>query len=213
MDVPCGWMPASPSCATVSPAHAQLVQVNRPGAFGGYLLHGWTYGPAARLRVTTLGGQPLLDAPVALDGRIDGRPSAFAELPTVGLTLGLRLVDAAANELAVTASSGSGPVDSVRLRPGEELRLGSVEVQLIGFDAYLTFLSRKDPAMGVLFAGAGLLVACLAVALWLPRRRVTVRTVDGGLRLLLRGERFDQPDAELALLRSRLLSVIGPGGP
>jgi len=190
----------------------QLVQVNRPGAFGGYLLHGWTYGPAARVRVTTLGGQPLLDAPVALDGVIDRQPAAFAELPTVGLTLGLVLVDAEANELAVTASSGSGPVDSVRLRPGEELRLGSVQVRLVGFDAYLTFLSRRDPAMGILFVGAGLLVACLAVALWLPRRRVTVRTVDGGLRLLLRGERFDQPEGELSLLRQRLASALERSG-
>ncbi len=191
------------------PAGEQLVQVNRPGAFGGYLLHGWTYGPAALLRVTTLGGQPLLDAPVALDAVIDGQPAAFAELPTAGLTLGLRLIDAEANQLAVTASSGSGPVDSGRLRPGEELRVGSVQVRLVGFDAYLTFLSRRDPAMGLLFAGAGLLVACLAIALWLPRRRVTVRTVDGGLRLLLRGERFDQPDAELAELRRRVAAVMG----
>lgn len=194
------------------PSTAQLVQVNRPGAFDGYLLHGWTYGPAARLRVTTLGGQPLLDSAVALDGIIDGQPAAFAELPTVGVTLGLRLVDPEANELAVTASTGGGPVDIVRLRPGEELRLGSVQVRLVGFDAYLTFLSRRDPAMGLLFGGAGLLVACLAIALWLPRRRVTVRTVEGGLRLLLRGERFDQPEAELVRLRERLASLVGPGG-
>ncbi|MGZ8562079.1 MAG: cytochrome c biogenesis protein ResB [Candidatus Limnocylindria bacterium] len=193
------------------PVSEQLVQVNRPGAFGGYLLHGWTYGPAARLRVTTLGGLPLLDAPVALDSTIDGQPAAFAELPTAGLTLGLRLVDAEANELALTASSGSGPVDSVRLLPGEEVRVGPVQVRLVGFDAYLTFLSRSDPALGLLFAGAGLLVACLAIALWLPRRRVTVRTVDGGLRVLLRGERFDQPEGELTLLRQRLVSLAGEG--
>lgn len=194
------------------PVSEQVVQVNRPGAFGGYLLHGWTYGPAAQLRVTTLGGQPLLDAPVALDGVINGQPAAFAELPTVGLTLGLRLVDAEANRLAVTASSASGPVDSVTLRPGEELRVGSVQVRLTGFDAYLTFLSRSDPAMGVLFGGAVLLVACLAIALWLPRRRVTVRPVDGGLRLLLRGEPFDQPESELARLSERLGSAIGSAG-
>jgi len=32
--------------------------------------------------------------------------------------------------------------------------------------------------------------------------------VDGGLRLLLRGERFDRPDAELARLATRLAEAI-----
>ncbi|HEX2141338.1 MAG TPA: cytochrome c biogenesis protein ResB, partial [Candidatus Limnocylindria bacterium] len=29
---------------------SQTIEVNRPGQFGGYLVHGWTYGPAASLR-------------------------------------------------------------------------------------------------------------------------------------------------------------------
>ena len=189
----------------------ELVQVNRPGAFGGYLLHGWTYGPAARVRVTTLGGRPLLDTPVALDGLIGGRPSAFADLPSPGVTLGLTLVDAVANELLVTASGSSGVIDSIRLRPGEERRLGSVTVGLAGFDAYLTFLSRRDPGMGLLFGGAVLLVAALAIALWLPRRRLTVRPVDGGLRILLRGERFDRVDDELAALARLVAGTVTEG--
>jgi hypothetical protein len=123
------------------------------------------------------------------------------------VTLGLTLVDAAANELGVTASTGSGVVDSVRLRPGDEQRIGSVAVQLIGFDAYLTFLSRRDPGMGILFGGAALLCACLAIALWLPRRRITLRFVDGAVRLLMRGERFDRADGELATLAARLGNV------
>jgi cytochrome c biogenesis protein len=192
------------------PAGTQLMQVNRPGEFGGYLVHGWTYGPAVELRVATLGGQPLLDAAVPLDAQIGGRPSAFAEVPTAGLTLGLTLVDADANELAVTASDGSGVVDRIRLRPGDERRLGPVTVRLAGFDAYLTFLSRRDPGMGILFLGAALLVACLAIALWLPRRRMTLRAVDGDLRLLLRGERFDRPDAELERLAAKLAVAVGP---
>ncbi len=186
----------------------QLLQVNRPGEFGGYLVHGWTYGPAVRLQVTTLGGQPLLDAPVPLDATINGRPSAFAELPTAGLTLGLILVDADANQLAVTASDGNGVVDSIRLQPGDEQRIGPVTVRLTGFDAYLTFLSRRDPGMGILFGGAALLVGCLAVALWLPRRRMTLRIADGGFRLLVRGERFDRPEGELARLSGRLTAAL-----
>ena len=191
-------------------ATTQLIQVNRPGAYDGFLVHGWTYGPAARVRVTTLGGQPLLDGPVALDRILGGRPAAIAELPSAGLTLGLSLLDAHANLLGATASNGGGQIDAVRLRPGEEARLGLVLVRLVGFEAYLTFLSRRDPGMGLLFGGATLLVACLAVALWLPRRRLTLRGVDGKLRLVLRGERFDLPAAELEALRKRLAAALGP---
>lgn len=90
--------------------------------------------------------------------------------------------------------------------------MGSVTVRLVGFDAYLTFLSRRDPGMGILFAGAALLVASLPIALWLPRRRMTLRNVDGGLRLVLRGERFDRPDGELAKLVARLSDAIRPVG-
>lgn len=192
---------------------SQLVQVNRPGDFGGYLLHGWTYGPAARIRVTTVGGQPLHDAPVALDGRIDGRPAAFVDLPTAGMTLGLTLIDAAANELTVTAADAGGVLDSVLLTPGAEMRLGPVVVRLDRFDAYLTFLARRDPGIGILFAGAALLVASLAVAFWVPRRRVTLRQVPAGLRLTLRGERFDRPEGELERLRTRLAAAIDRSGP
>ncbi len=194
------------------PAGSQLLQVNQPGEFGGYLVHGWTYGPAVRVRVATLGGQPLLDAPVPLDEVIAGLPGAFAELPTAGVTLGLALVDGDANELRVTASDGSGVVDSIRLRPGDEQRVGPVTVRLVGFDAYLTFLSRHDPGMGVLFVGAALLVGCLAVALWLPRRRMTLRNADGGLRLVLRGERFDRPDGELTRLAAKLADALRRAG-
>ena len=193
------------------PASTQLVQVNDPGQFAGYLLHGWTFGPAIRVRVATLGGRPLLDAPVPLDTVIGGRPSAFVELPTAGLTLGVTLADPDANEVAVTASDGSGVVDRIRLRPGEEQRIGSVSVGLIGFDAYLTFLSRRDPGMGILFGGAALLVACLAIALWLPRRQMTLRIVDGHARLLLRGERFVWPEAELVGLVERLADALRAG--
>jgi hypothetical protein len=189
------------------PLSEQLIQVNRPGEFGGYLVHGWTYGPAARLRVTSLAGQPLLASPLALDGSIDGRPAALVELPIAGLTLGITLVDAAANELAVGVAGGAGLVDAVRLRPGDERRIGSLNVRHDGFEAYVTFLSRRDPGMGVLFGGATALVVSVAVALWLPRGRATLLATPAGMRLLLRGDRVDRPTEELAMLQRRLASL------
>jgi hypothetical protein len=77
---------------------SQVLRVNEPGAFDGYLVHGWTYGPAAQIRVTDLGGRPLADTPVALGGSPTSQRAPFVEVPTLGLTLGLELVDAAANE-------------------------------------------------------------------------------------------------------------------
>ena len=187
-----------------APAATATLRVNEPGAFDGYVVHPWTYGPAARLRVTTLGGSPLLDAPVPLSGMRDGVPVGSASLPTVGLTLGLALADAASNELGVTALSADGVTDRARLRPGEEARLGDVVVRLEGFDAWVTFLSRRDPGLLVLFGGAGMLCAALAVGFWLPRRRVTVRPAGAGTAVFLRGEAFDRPGDELEILARAL---------
>ena len=182
------------------PIREAILRVNEPGEFDGYLVHPWTYGPAVRLRVTTLGGSPLIDAPVALDRLRDGVPVGTAELPTAGFTLALAITDADRNELGVSVVDGDGLVDSARLTPGGSARIGDVRIDLKGFDAWVTFLSRRDPGLGVLFVGAGALCIALAVAFWLPRRRLTVRPSADGIELLLRGERFDQPDDELARL-------------
>jgi cytochrome c biogenesis protein len=187
-----------------TPVDESVVRVNEPGSFDGYLVHPWTYGPAARVRVTTLDGSPLLHAAVSLDGERAGRPVGAAELPTAGVTLGLVLADAAANQLGVSVVAADGLVDSGQLRPGEEARVGDLLVRLDRFDAWVTFLSRRDPGLGILFAGAALLCASVAVAFWLPRRRLTVRPVGGALELVLRGERFDRPTDEAARLH-RLL--------
>jgi len=179
------------------PVRDAVLRVNEPGEFDGYLVHPWTYGPAVRLRVTTLGGSPLLDAAVPLDETRDGVPVGGAELPTAGVTLGLALTDADRNELGVSVVGAGGLVDTARLVPGEATRVGDLRVELNGFDAWVTFMSRRDPGLLILFGGAVGLCAALAVAFWLPRRRVTARPSGGGLELLLRGERFDRPADEL----------------
>ncbi len=178
------------------------LRVNEPGEFAGYLVHPWTYGPAARLRVESLGGDTLLDGAVPLDEVRSGAPVGSAELPTQSATLGLALADAATNELSVSVVDARGLVDTARLRPGELVRVGDVDVELLGYDAWVTFLARRDPGLWVLFGGAAALSAALAVAFWLPRRRVTVRPVPATreLELVVRGERFDRPGDELARL-------------
>jgi len=185
------------------PSRRVLLRVNEPADFGGYLVHAWTYGPAVRMRVTSLGGDTLLDGVVPLDQVRDGVPVGAAEVPTHGVTLGLALSDADTNELGISVVGAAGLVDTARLRPGEQVRVGDFIVELTGFDAWVTFMSRRDPGLLVLFGGAAALCASLAVAFWLPRRRVTLRPVPatGEIELLLRGERFDRPVDELARLQ------------
>jgi hypothetical protein len=132
-------------------------------------------------------------------------PVGSAELPTEGVSLGLALADADANELGVSLVGADGLIGTARMRPGEETRIGELIVALDGFDAWVTLMSRRDPGLVVLFVGAGLLAASLAVAFWLPRRRLTVRPHrGGGALLLLRGERLDRPADEVERLASRL---------
>ncbi len=182
------------------PVEQRTLRVNEPGSFDGYLVHPWTFGPAADIRVATLGGTALLDAAVPLDGERAGTPVGSAELPSVGLTLGLGITDAAANELGVSVVDGGGLVDSARLRPGETARIGDVEVTLQRFDTWVTFLARSDPGLPILLASGIAVCASLAVAFWLPRRRVTIRPRADGLELIVRGERFDRPTDELQRL-------------
>lgn len=189
-------------------ARRSVLRVNEPGEFAGYLVHPWTYGPAARLRVTSLGGDTLLDGAVPLDEVRDGLPVGAAELPTQGVTLGLAVTDADANELGVSVVGAGGLVDAVRVRPGERVRVGDLQVELVGFDAWVTFMSRRDPGLLVLFGAAAALCASLAAAFWLPRRRLTLRPVPatGEVELVLRGERFDRPGDELTRVE-RLLGA------
>ena len=184
------------------PIREAVLRVNEPGEFDGYLVHPWTYGPAVRIRVTTLAGGSLLDAPVPLPGLRDGVPVGSAELPTAGVTLGLAITDPDRNELGVSVVDGAGRlVDSARLLPGDSARVGDLRVELDSFDAWVTFLSRRDPGSMILFLGAAAMSVSLAVAFWLPRRRLTVRPSGAGVELLLRGERFDRLTDEFDRLR------------
>lgn len=181
-----------------------LVRANEPADLDGYLVHPWTYGPAARIRVSTLGGAVLLDDAVPLDRDRDGVPVGAVELPTAGVSVGLALIDSETATLGISGVTSGGLVGTARLVPGEAARVGNVVVELASFDAWVTFLSRRDPGLAIVFAGAAGLSATLAIAFWLPRRRVTVRPrPDGHLRLVVRGERFDRPEDEVARLRDR----------
>ncbi len=185
----------------------QILRVNEPGTVGDYLVHAWTYGPAASLRITTLADRVLHDGPIALDGTSNGRPSAKMDVPAVGRSVAIVLVDAAANTVAVAAGGDGTAADATLLRPGETVRVGDVRVRLDGFSSWVTFEARRDPGTALVFGGALLLAACLAAVLWLPRRRITLRQTPAGLQLLLRADRFDVPLVELDRVTRALRSA------
>lgn len=189
----------------------RTLQVNDPGQFGGYLVHGWTYGPAATLRVTALDGSVLSASTVPLEDERDGRATGSVGLPLTDSTLVASLADAAANRLTLAIVDGRGVQDVATLGPGEQRRIGPVVVRLDGMTAWVTFMSRRDPGMALVFGGGALLTLGLALAFWFPRRRLTLRQTDAGLRLVLRGERFDDPSGELRVLARRLQQVLPHG--
>jgi cytochrome c biogenesis protein ResB len=192
------------------PREQQLIRVNAPGSFGGYMVHAWQYGPAANLTITSLAGRPLLKGLLPLDDRIDGLAARLAELPSLGLSVGVLLLDDGSNRLELRLADASGLVDAVTLPPGETRRLGPLGVRHGGLDAYVTFLSRRDPGMALLFAGAALATIAVAIALWLPRRRATLSLTPSGLRVAVRAERFQPADGELRRVLDRL--AIGEPG-
>lgn len=190
-------------------ARSAVLQVNAPGDFDGYLVHAWTYGPAVDLRVEDLAGQAQFDGWVALGGSPAGGRAPFVELPSLGTTIGVSLADARTNKALLIAADQRGVSDSVLLAPGERRRLGPTQVTLRGFDAYVTFLSRRDPGVSVLFAGGFLLAGSQALAFYLPRRRLDLRTTGGGLVLRVRGERFDDVQTEVQRLSGMLAPAVG----
>jgi cytochrome c biogenesis protein ResB len=192
-----------------TPVASRILRVNEPADFAGYLVHAWTYGPAVAVKVTDLGGGVLFDGWVALGGASDSSRAPFVELPQLGTTIGFEISDAATNELAAIAADKSGRLlGATNLQPGERARLADVTVGLERFGSYVTFMSRSDPGVLVLFAGAALLCASLAAALYWPRRRMDLTATPDGLRLRVRGERFDDPQPELERLSERISGAL-----
>ena len=192
-----------------TPVGSQILRVNEPADFAGHLVHAWTYGPAVAVRVTDLGGGVLFDGWVALGGEASSSRAPFVELPQLGATIGLEISDAAANELAaIAADEGGRLLGATSLRPGERARVADAMVSLERFGSYVTFMSRRDPGVLVVFAGAGLLCASLAASLYWLRRRIDLSAVPGGVRVRVRGERFDDPQSELERLTKRLSGAL-----
>ena len=192
-----------------TPVGSQILRVNEPADFAGHLVHAWTYGPAAAVKVTDLGGGVLFDGWMALGGETSGSRAPFVELPQLGSTIGFEISDAAANELAAIAADESGRLlGTTNLQPGERARLADAIVSLDRFSSYVTFMSRSDPGVLVVFGGAGLLCASLAAAFYWPRRRIDLTVTAEGLRLRVRGERFDDPQPELERLAERLREAL-----
>lgn len=191
------------------PIRPSILRVNEPADFDGHLVHAWTYGPAVSVRVEDLGGGVLFDGWVALGGESSGSRAPFVELPQLGMTIGVAIADAEANTLAVAAADDTGRVlDTAVVGPGGRVRIGPTTIELDAFSSYVTFMSRRDPGVLVVFVGAGLLCASLAAAFYWPRRRIDLVPAAAGVRLRIRGERFDDLRREAERLGRQLTGRI-----
>jgi len=72
----------------------------------------------------------------------------------------------------------------VTLPQGEAVQLGPYRYQFLGQREYAGLEVRKDPSVGLVFIGAGLMVAGLMLTFWAPRRRLWGRVKDGELCIL-----------------------------
>lgn len=188
---------------------SQVLRVNEPADFAGHLVHAWTYGPAVAVRITDLGGGVLFDGWVALGDDPRGNRAPFVELPQLGATVGFEITDAATNTLAAIGAEESGRlIGSVQMQPGDQARLGQAVLRLGRFGSYVSFMSRRDPGVFVVFGGAALMCATLAAAFYWPRRRIDLAPTADGLRLRMRPDRFDDASREFERLRTAIHEAL-----
>lgn len=77
---------------------------------------------------------------------------------------------------------GIAPV-TVRLEPGETVRVGSYEYEFVGPRNYAGIVVRRDPGVPLVWAGTLLFLLGLTSTLWLPRNRAWFRLAEGRARM------------------------------
>jgi cytochrome c biogenesis protein len=199
----------------------KVIRVNDPLMYDGWSFHQNFFGPSVQLEIRSITGDLLWSGEAPLTATVEGAP--YATLPIPGSSAGLELLlqrdPAGAAALLVVASEPVAPASSeVRtlfasvLAPGDVASAPSVNftVQLQAVSSYTGIIARRDPAAGIVWLAAALIMAGLTLTLRRPRARLWIRIQPGRAEadaalLLERGARAEQA----APLLARIAETLG----
>jgi cytochrome c biogenesis protein len=199
----------------------KVIRVNDPLTYDGWSFHQNFFGPTVKLEVRSITGDLLWSGEAPLTATVQGAP--YATLPIPGSSAGLELLlqrdPVGAAALLVVASEPVAPESSdVRtlfasvLAPGEVASSPNVNftVRLQEVSSYTGIIARRDPAAGIVWLAAALIMAGLTLTLRRPRARLWIRIQPGRTEadaalLLERGARAEQA----APLLARIAETLG----
>jgi len=202
----------------------KVIRVNDPLTYDGWSFHQNFFGPSVELEVRSVTGDLLWSGDAPLTATVEGAP--YATLPIPGSSAGVELLlqrdPAGAAAVLVVASEPVAPGSSdVRtlfasvLAPGEVASAPNVNftVQLGGIGSYTGIIARRDPAAGIVWLAAALIIVGLTLTLRRPRARLWIRIQPGRTEadaalLLERGARAEQA----APLLARIAESLGATG-
>ena len=199
----------------------KVIRVNDPLTYDGWSFHQNFFGPSVQMEIRSAVGDLLWSGEAPLTATVEGAP--YATLPIPGSSAGLELLlqrdPSGAAAILVVASEPVAPGSSdVRtlfasvLAPGEIASAPSVNftVQLGSIGSYTGIIARRDPAAGIVWLAAALIMVGLTLTLRRPRARLWIRIQPGRAEadaalLLERGARAEQA----APLLSRIAEALG----
>lgn len=198
----------------------KVIRVNDPLTYDGWSFHQNFFGPSVKLEVRSVAGDLLWSGESPLTTTVEGAP--YATLPIPGSSAGLELLlqrdPAGAAAVLVVASEPVAPgSNEVRtlfasvLAPGEVASAPNANftVELQGVSSYTGIIARRDPASGIVWLAAALIMVGLTLTLRRPRARLWIRIQPGRAEadvalLLERGARAEQAAPLLARISETL---------
>ena len=198
----------------------KVIRVNDPLMYDGWSFHQNFFGPTVKLEIRSITGDLLWSGEAPLTATVEGAP--YATLPIPGSSAGLELLlqrdPAGAAALLVVASEPVAPASSeVRTLFASVLAVGDVasapnvnfSVRLQEVSSYTGIIARRDPAAGIVWLAAALIMVGLTLTLRRPRARLWIRIQPGRAEadaalLLERGARAEQAAPLLARIAETL---------